>query len=87
MKYPNEHDYGALAEGYGSIGEKGFVSYRKICDFINLKDTVTIFDGSTRVPYAYNDKEWFSFDNERSLSYKVFIISHHLHSKFHLSSN
>lgn len=75
LKYPNINGYGALAEGYGSIGEKGFVSYRKICDFTNLKDTVTVFDGNTRVPYAYNDKEWLSFDNERSLSYKAEYIA------------
>nr|QDA39875.1 chitinase 7 [Phenacoccus solenopsis] len=75
LKYPTLHDYGALAEGYGSIGEKGFVSYRQVCEFTSLKGATVVFDGNTRVPYAYKDKEWFSYDNERSISYKAEYIS------------
>lgn len=69
---PSKHDFDALAEGYGSIGEKGFVSYREVCKFISSGANV-VFNGNMRVPYTYKDSDWFSYDDERSLSYKVSI--------------
>lgn len=68
---PQYHDIGAAAKGFGSIGEKGFISYRDACKFMESSGAHVVFDGNTSTPYAYKQSEWFSFENERSLAYKV----------------
>lgn len=68
---PSDHDFGAVAVGFGNIGEKGFVSYRDVCKFLESKKTKSVFNGDMRVPYAYKEKEWISYDNQQSLSYKA----------------
>ncbi len=68
---PQEHSFGDPAEGFGTVGEKGFVSYRDVCKFIDQSHVNVEFDGDSRVPYAFHQKEWFSYDDEKSLSYKV----------------
>lgn len=75
---PNDHDFGAVAVGFGNIGEKGFVSHRDVCLFLDSKKTKSVFNGDMRVPYAYKETEWISYDDVQSLSYKVNIFTHDL---------
>lgn len=74
MLDPQNNGFNALAENFGSIGEKGFISYRDTCKFINSSGTAEVFNGNMRVPYAYKQREWFSYDNFKSLSYKVTLL-------------
>lgn len=63
--------WNAPASGIGQLGADGFVNYSDTCKFILLKGTKIVFDAENKVPYAYRNQEWISFDNERSLAYKA----------------
>lgn len=63
--------WNAPASGNGQLGSDGFIDYSESCKFILLEDTKVIFDAENKVPYAYRNKEWISFDNEQSLAYKA----------------
>lgn len=60
----------APASGIGVVGDKGFVSYPQACQFVET-EAATVFDRDSRVPYAFKNSEWISYDDERSLAYKV----------------
>ena len=52
------------------MGDRGFVSYPQVCQFVQA-EAATVFDRDSRVPYAFKNSEWISYDDERSLAYKV----------------
>ena len=52
------------------VGDNGFVSYPQTCQFVEA-EAATVFDRDSRVPYAFKNSEWISYDDERSLAYKV----------------
>jgi len=64
------HNLQAPACGFGHLGTMGFVSYPMICQFLK-SGAVSIFNKESRVPYAFKDKEWISYDNEESIYQKV----------------
>ncbi|GFG35342.1 hypothetical protein Cfor_10329 [Coptotermes formosanus] len=64
------HGVSAPASGFGSLGDKGFVSYPQACQFVEA-EAATVFDRDSRVPYAFKNSEWVSYDDERSLAYKA----------------
>lgn len=66
--------WNAPASGIGQLGADGFVAYSDSCKFILLEGTNIIFDAENKVPYAYRNQEWISFDNEQSLAYKVIFL-------------
>lgn len=67
---PLNHDLQAPANGFGELGIKGFVSYPIICQFLK-SGAVKVFNQESRVPYAFKDKEWISYDDKQSVYYKV----------------
>ena len=66
-----QHGYMALAGDYGCTGVRGFAGYPEICEFLQRNGTQYVFDNETQVPYAFNEREWISFDNEQSAIRKV----------------
>jgi chitinase len=52
------------------LGDNGFISYPQACHFVEA-EAATVFDRDSRVPYAFKNMEWISYDDERSLAYKV----------------
>ncbi|KAG5309307.1 CHIA chitinase, partial [Acromyrmex insinuator] len=66
---PVNHGLQAPASGFGKLGVKGFVSYPTICQFLK-SGAESVFNKESRVPYAFKNREWISYDNEESVSYK-----------------
>jgi chitinase len=64
------HGVSAPASGFGLLGDTGFISYPQACRFV-AAEAATVFDRDSRVPYAYKNTQWISYDDERSLAYKV----------------
>ncbi|XP_066599872.1 chitinase-3-like protein 2 [Prorops nasuta] len=67
---PSNHDLLAPAEGYGELGNLGFVPYGNICGFIK-GGAVSVFNNESWVPFAFKDTEWISYDDEISVFIKA----------------
>ncbi|KAI4502005.1 hypothetical protein M0802_002687 [Mischocyttarus mexicanus] len=67
---PLNHKLLAPATGFGQLGIKGFVAYSTICQFLN-SGAISVFENTSKVPYAYKDYEWISYDNNQSIYYKT----------------
>ncbi|KAK2577855.1 hypothetical protein KPH14_001118 [Odynerus spinipes] len=67
---PLNHKLQAPASGFGKLGSNGFVSYSTICQFLN-RGAYSVFESESKVPYAYKDDEWISYDNNESVYYKT----------------
>jgi GH18 family chitinase len=65
------HDWEAPSSGVGSVGSDGFVAYYDVCTFMSQPGTQSVFSYESKVPYAFREKEWISYDNEQSVAYKV----------------
>jgi len=72
---PKNHHYYSVADHVGSVGKSGYASYPEICRFLETNKTTVVFDKPTNVPYAFNGKEWVTFENEHSANDKVKIES------------
>lgn len=66
----NNHDLHSPARDFGDLGNNGFVNYSSICEFLSSGAT-EVFVMESRVPYAFKDDEWISYDNILSVSFKV----------------
>lgn len=80
---------GAPAEGFGSVGTEGFVTYSEVCWFRKYNFYVTTeYDVQSCSPYLYAGLEWISYDDENSLeckvSFKIKLIEFHF-SKYGIS--
>ncbi|XP_065349445.1 chitinase-3-like protein 2 [Cloeon dipterum] len=71
---PENNGLNAPAIGYGSIGAKGFANYSLICDFISQPNTGVRWDNESKVPFAFNDYDWVSYDNLSSVEHKVSLV-------------
>ncbi|XP_046144789.1 chitinase-3-like protein 2 isoform X2 [Osmia bicornis bicornis] len=60
----------APANGFGKLGKMGFVSYYTVCQFLH-DGAKSVFDDESKVPYAYKDREWISYDDVTSVYYKA----------------
>ncbi|XP_043671883.1 chitinase-3-like protein 2 [Vespula pensylvanica] len=67
---PLNHKLQAPASGFGKLGSNGFVSYSVICQFLK-HGASNVFVNKSKVPYAYRDEEWISYDNKESIYYKA----------------
>ncbi|XP_076637328.1 chitinase-3-like protein 2 isoform X1 [Colletes latitarsis] len=67
---PLNHGLLAPANGFGKLGGMGFVSYPKICEFLQ-NGAKSVFENESKVPYAYKDREWISYDDITSVYYKA----------------
>ncbi|XP_006025096.1 acidic mammalian chitinase-like isoform X1 [Alligator sinensis] len=67
---------GAPASGPGAPGaytrSAGVLAYFEVCTF--LKGTTTKWIEAQKVPYAFKDREWVGYDNERSFEIKANFI-------------
>uniref|UniRef100_A0A0K8TLZ9 Putative catalytically inactive chitinase-like lectin n=1 Tax=Tabanus bromius TaxID=304241 RepID=A0A0K8TLZ9_TABBR len=69
---PFSNHIGSPAEGFGSVGELGFVSYSELCWFRQNNMYVNrVFDVETCSPYLYSGLEWISYEDEKSLECKA----------------
>ena len=60
----------APAIGTGVYGISGQITYPHVCKFLAAGAT-RHFDLQSRVPYAYLQRNWISYDDEDSLEEKV----------------
>ncbi|XP_073992418.1 chitinase-3-like protein 2 isoform X3 [Rhodnius prolixus] len=68
----DNNGWNAPASGIGKEGKgDGFVSYPEACKFIQNPSTTHVFDEEYEVPYAYNGKEWISYDSPVSVELKA----------------
>ncbi|XP_015180357.1 PREDICTED: chitinase-3-like protein 2 [Polistes dominula] len=67
---PLNHNLLAPATGFGQLGSNGFVSYSTICQFLD-SGAISVFENTSKVPYAYKDYEWISYDDNQSIYYKT----------------
>ena len=72
---PLNHDLLAPANGFGELGNVGFVSYPIICEFLQ-NGAKSVFERESKVPYAYKEREWISYDDITSVYYKVLYIQY-----------
>jgi hypothetical protein len=68
---PTFHDVYSPAVGSGLGG--GQVPYSTVCDFLT-NGAIRQYDAESRVPYAYQERNWISYDDEQSLEEKVIIL-------------
>ncbi|XP_014241842.1 chitinase-3-like protein 2 [Cimex lectularius] len=75
-KLVNEDNNGwnAPAIGFGNIGQDGFTTFGETCDFIRQKSTTHFLDDNYKVPYAFNGKEWISYEDQQSVRLKALYI-------------
>ncbi|GAB1598637.1 acidic mammalian chitinase-like isoform X1, partial [Argonauta hians] len=70
----NYHGVGAQVSDEGKAGiysrTKGFLAYYEICHFLNTGATME-WDNIQKVPYAYKDDQWVSFENTNSIKIKA----------------
>ncbi len=57
-----------------SFGDFGDMTYSQVCQFLQTNGTKVVFDPEARVPYAYRDYTWISYENEFSATEKVLWI-------------
>lgn len=69
----DNHNLNSPARRFGDLGNQGFVGYSAICDFLASGATRKFVEAS-RVPYAYKDYNWISYDDEQSVKEKVGIF-------------
>ena len=66
---------GAPASGAAKAGrftrEAGFLSYYEVCEKIKKKNWKVEWDKEAMVPYAYKDKQWVGYDDEKSIAIKA----------------
>lgn len=63
----------------GQIGDH--LNYHEVCDILRRPDTIVEYDERAKVPYLLTDDgyTWISFENEQSVSEKLYcILEHHL---------
>ena len=70
---PLNHDVQAPAKGIGNLGDNSFVLYTAICQFLQSGAQSTFLNDS-RVPYAYKNDEWISYDDVTSVTEKVRLV-------------
>lgn len=57
--------------GSPAVKDLGEMKFAEICKFLKMHGTVKVFDEEAKVPYAYNDDVWITFEDEQSITYKV----------------
>ncbi|XP_026674886.1 chitinase-3-like protein 2 isoform X2 [Ceratina calcarata] len=67
---PINHDLYAPANGFGNLGSMGFVPYFTVCEFLQ-NEAKNVFDEESKVPFAYKDREWISYDDVTSIRHKA----------------
>ncbi|OQR73449.1 acidic mammalian chitinase-like [Tropilaelaps mercedesae] len=66
------HDVGAAVKGPGIFN--GSVSYPQVCNFIVNKGWKREFNNESRVPFAYHNEDWITYDDVQSTIEKVIWI-------------
>ncbi|XP_012253211.2 chitinase-3-like protein 1 [Athalia rosae] len=70
----NKNEPGAVAIGAGQAGsytrENGMLGYNEICE-LESQGWTSAWDAEQRVPYAYRDNQWVSYDNVKSVTEKA----------------
>lgn len=67
----NNNVVGAPAKGYGNLGSNGFVAYADTCWFLTNNRITPNFDEDYKSPFATKQREWISYDDQTSLTFKV----------------
>ena len=67
---PLNHGLLAPANGFGELGDMGFVCYPTVCQFLQ-NGAKRVFENESKVPYAYKDREWVSYEDIASIYSKA----------------
>lgn len=72
----SKHGLDEPVNGKGMAGEytrePGMLGYNEICKMLKQeKGWTVVFESSIEAPYAYKDKQWIGYDNEKSIYLKV----------------
>nr|XP_049706276.1 probable chitinase 2 isoform X3 [Helicoverpa armigera] len=71
----NETGVRAPASGAGIAGPytatEGFVGYNEFCNILQTEEWTQSFDSLAKVPYAFKDTNWVSYDDVNSITAKV----------------
>ncbi|XP_013106880.1 chitinase-3-like protein 1 [Stomoxys calcitrans] len=76
LEDPNNHGVGAPQIGRGMAGqysvEPGVIGYNELCEkFQTEKNAWHLeWESDQKVPYAYNDRNWVGYENEKSIALK-----------------
>ncbi|XP_073845180.1 chitinase 8 [Musca autumnalis] len=80
LENPNNHQVGDAHIGRGMAGkysvEPGVVGYNEFCEKLqNEKSLWNLeWEADQKVPYAYNDRQWIGYENEKSLALKAYYV-------------
>ncbi|KAK3926113.1 Chitotriosidase-1 [Frankliniella fusca] len=71
FKLQNKKNTGLYAPScdFGDLGGGGFIDYPDVCRFLTT-GAVQTFDRSSRASYAFKNRNWIAFEDERSAAYK-----------------
>nr|XP_049706278.1 probable chitinase 2 isoform X5 [Helicoverpa armigera]XP_049706280.1 probable chitinase 2 isoform X7 [Helicoverpa armigera] len=68
----NAHETGVRAPASGAgIGQDGCVGYNEFCNILQTEEWTQSFDSLAKVPYAFKDTNWVSYDDINSITAKV----------------
>ncbi|XP_047036858.1 probable chitinase 2 [Helicoverpa zea] len=68
----NAHETGVRAPASGAgIGQDGCVGYNEFCNILQTEEWTQSFDSLAKVPYAFKDTNWVSYDDVNSITAKV----------------
>ncbi|KAI8128837.1 putative chitinase 10 [Lucilia cuprina] len=77
LENSNNHSVGAAHTGAGIAGpytrQLGILGYNELCEKFLMEKSLWHLEWESQqmVPYAYYDKQWIGYDNERSVELKV----------------
>lgn len=63
-----------VTPGSPAVGDGGEFTYSQVCDFLANVSTSYTFDQEAKVPFAYNDQLWSSFEDRKSTFFKAIFI-------------
>ncbi|XP_064475793.1 acidic mammalian chitinase-like [Ornithodoros turicata] len=68
LSNPNQTNVGAFSTGRGEHGG-GYITYEQMCMFLD-DGAQRVFDDESKVPYAFKNYTWISYDDEESVALK-----------------
>lgn len=75
LKSASENGLGATVTGKGTAGpitrEPGMLGYNEICKSLTEGGWTVVFDEHHQAPYAYKDRQWVGYDDQKSIKIKV----------------
>jgi chitinase len=75
LSTPKKYEVGSLSSGKGKPGPyskiDGYLTYLEVCQKTAMENFTIAFDETQSATYAYNDKEWISYDDKTTVQLKA----------------